>query len=374
MNRWPRLTLVLLAGICTSAWADDADPGLFAEEQKPTEAVEATEAEAEEPAEAAEEPEEPAEPTIDELQERARALNQEMQRLQNELRQRGRQPNRNRAGAADLEDIVLPENPTRAECEAYVEALSEATQGQNSFSSNDPQVAKLAQIPAEHVDLLLAQTGGRSPLRFHAQYAMRGMDFSGLRDRIGALVEEQPAMIGIVVTQGWCQDARQAIANKLNQRPANLGLAWFQAAAELNDPALYDALHDCAAQTRYTQQVVMILEGMSGYDLERTVSEMWRNSQQGNASHTVYQVAVVAVRYGHIEALQALVNQLNQRSGYYNNNGENTYDQQRTMVMRYIDFSGSNAEIAQWLTDHKDELVFDHVTQRYLLPSQIEQF
>jgi len=390
MNRTAHLPLSLLLGlglITLPATADDADGGLFAEEKpapvqeadeeatpEATEEGEASVAEGEAETQEGEAAEE-AEPDPRELAERAADLNRELREVQNELRQMQAQGRQRGANQADLDLIVLPENPTRADYETYIKAIEEATQGQNSFSSGDPQVEMLAKVPAEHIDLLIAQIGGRSSLRFHAQYAMRNIDMTPLRGRINELVLEQPTMIGVVVTNGWSRDAAEAIAAKLESRPPNLGPAWFQAAAELRDPALYDALHDCAIQSRYFTQVIQVLEGLPDYDLHRTIGELWRISGEGNTSINRHQVATVAVRFGYVDALGELINQLNARSrGYYSNNGENTYDTQRAIISRYIDFTGTHEEIAQWFADNKDQLVFDHITERYLTPDQIEQF
>ena len=299
--------------------ADDADGGLFAEddaaaEEAPAEeqaqaGEEAAPAEGEPgEAEADAEEAEAAEPDPRELAERAAELNRELRDVQTELRQLQAQGRQRRANRADLDLIVLPEDPTRADYEQYIKEIEEATQGQNSFSSGDPQVEMLAKIPAEHVDLLIAQTGGRGSLRFHAQYAMRNIDMAPLRGRINEMVLAQPQMIGVVVTNGWSQDAAPAIAAKLESRPPNLGPAWFQAAAELRDPALYDALHDCAIQSRYFTQVIQVLEGLPDYDLQRTIGEMWRLSGEGNTSINRQQIALVAVRFGYVDALGELIN------------------------------------------------------------------
>jgi hypothetical protein len=200
------------------------------------------------------------------------------------------------------------------------------------------------------------------------------MDLSVLRARINTLVLEQPAMIGIVVTYGWSEDAREAITTKLQQEPPNLGIAWFQAAAELNEPALYDAMHRCALQTRYGMQVLQILECLPDYDLSQTIDEMWVRANDGSNNHHLYQIAQHAAAHGHVDALGVLISQLARRSSYHSSNGENTYDTQRATIMRFIDFSGTADEIAAWFEQHKDELVFDHVTQRYLLPEQLERF
>lgn len=389
MNRTAHLPLALVLGlglVSLPTFADDTDGGLFAEDDAAAE-----EAPAEEQAQAGEEAApaegkpgeaeadaeeaEAAEPDPRELAERAADLNRELREVQTELRQLQAQGRQRRANRADLDLIVLPEDPTRADYEAYIDAIEEATQGQNSFSSGDPQVEMLAKIPAEHVDLLIAQTGGRGSLRYHAQYAMRNIDMAPLRGRINEMVLAQPQMIGVVVTNGWSQDAAPAIAAKLESRPPNLGPAWFQAGAELRDPALYDALHDCAIQSRYFTQVIQVLEGLPDYDLQRTIGEMWRLSGEGNTSINRQQIALVAVRFGYVDALGELINQLSARSrGYYNNNGENTYDTQRAAISRYIDFTGTHEEIAQWFAENKDQLVFDHITQRYLTPDQVEDF
>ena len=383
MNWTARLTLTPLFALCfmpLPALAEDAEDGLFAADEKPAAQVadEAqaapAEADAEASGEAPSETEAEAEPDPRELAERAADLNRELREVQTELRQLQMQGRQQGANAADLESIVLPENPTRADCETYVKLIEEATQGQNSFSSGDPQVKMLAAIPAEHVDLLVAQTGGRSSLRFHAQYAMRNIDMSSLRSQINGLVLSQPAMIGVVVSYGWSEDAAAAITAKIESRPPNLGMAWFQAAAELRDPALYDALHDCAIQTRYFAQIIQILEGIPDYDMQRTIGEMWQLSGEGNTVINRAQIATIAVRFGYVEALGELINQLASQSQYYRNNGENTYNTQRAAISRYITVSGTHEEIAQWFAENKDQLVFDHITQRYLTPDQIEQF
>ncbi|MEM9415669.1 MAG: hypothetical protein AAGA29_09360 [Planctomycetota bacterium] len=383
MTYWPALPAALCLLLGSPAIADDEPDALFAEEADKSveEAQPQADAEALGGDDVAEDAvaevlfDEDAEPTPEALRQRAQALSRELQEVQTELRQLDMPQGNGRAPVGLIENITLPDNPTRADCEVFIEELAEATQGQNAFSTNDPQVQKLSQIPPEHIDLLIGATSGRSPLRYHASYAMREMDFSNMRSRIDTLLRDQPALIGLVVNQGWALDARDAIRDKIIQRPANLGMAWFQAASELNDPALYAAIHDCVLQARNYSQVVLMLESMADYDVERTVSALWLRNRVEGSSGTRYQVALIAVRFGYVDALEELVSQLAQRgSYYYNNNGENTYDTQRAMVMRYIDYSGSVQEIARWIAEHRDELVFDHVTQRYLLPEQLERF
>ncbi|MEM9345395.1 MAG: hypothetical protein AAGB26_02135 [Planctomycetota bacterium] len=380
-----RIAVSLATACLPAAWALADQPEAEAAPVAEAVAVEAVAIEAQElivaveRAEAAEQKEE-AKPAAEEdkaagekikeadLRKKMRELERELQDARNQFQQKA---NEQRAKAKQdaikaLDDIKLPKNPTREQCEAYVAELRKACEGRRSFSSSDPATKKLKQLPPEHYDLLITEMANRTSLRYYANYAMREIDPEQLRERFVNSLKDNPNNIGIIVMHGWCEDVRPDIINHMQNADGSISPAWFQAAVELDEPSLYPKLHEITTQSRYAGQFITMLEMLPEYDLAHTIDVCWRRAREGKLSVSFTTFAAKAAEFGNAEALGSLIDQLQSSSSYLSH--ASTFNARRTNVLRYIDYRGSNKDIQQWYRANKDKLVFDHLRKRFYIP------
>jgi ribosomal protein L28 len=304
----------------------------------------------------------------EDLRKKMRELERELQDARNKFQEKAneeRQQAQQKALKA-LDDIKLPENPTREQCEAFVAELRKACEGRRSFSSSDPATKKLKEIPPENFDLLVTEMANRTSLRYYANYALREIDPEKLRERFVNSIDDNPNNIGIIVMHGWVEDIRPAIIEHINGADGSITPAWFQAGVELGEPSLYPKLHEITTQSRYASQFVTMLEMLPDYDLAHTVDVCWRRAKDGKLSVSYSTFAPKAAEYGNVDALGSLVDTLRTTSSYLSHSS--TYNMRRTNVLKYIDFRGSNQDIQEWYKANKDKLVFDDLRKRFVVP------
>ena len=307
-------------------------------------------------------------PTEQELRQRMNELERELREARDAFQRRA-QEQRNRTEEQQrrrVDQISLPDNPTRAQCEQFIADLREAAKGKRSFSSVDPIVDKLKQIPEEHLDLLMQETAERTTLRYFANYAMRGIDPEVMRERFVKTLEDNPENIGVIAMNGWSQDVRDVVIDHLMSAEGELTPAWFQAAVESAQPGLYPKLHEATINnTRYTIQFLQILRTLPDYDLAHTINACWERAGDGRIRISQTSFATMAAEIGNIEALGLLISQLQSASNF--TISPTAYNSRRTNALRFIEFRGSNQETQQWFNKHKDQLVFDHLSKRFVL-------
>lgn len=335
-----------------------------AEEAKPKAGAAKEDEKAESTGAAAEEKTAPKE----DLRKKMRELEQELQNARNKFQQEANQQ-RDKVKKEALkapDDIKLPKNPTRQQCEEYVNELRKACEGRRSFSSSDPATKKLKELPADHFDLLINEMTNRTSLRYYANYAMRDIEPEKLRERFVKTLDDNPNNIGVIVMQGWCEDVRPSIIKYMQSADGSISPAWFQAAVELDEPSLYPKLHEVTTQSRYASQFINMLEMLPDYDLAHTIDVCWTRSKQGKLSVSYTTFASKAAGYGNVDALGSLVDQLRSSTSYMSHSS--SYNVRRTNVLRLIDYRGSNKDIQQWYKTNKDKLVFDQLRKRFVLP------
>lgn len=302
------------------------------------------------------------------LRKKMRELEQQLQDTRNKFQEKAneqRQQAQKKAMRA-LDDIELPKNPTRKQCETYVAELRKACEGRRSFSISDPATIKLKELPPEHFDLLITEMNNRTSLRYYANYAMREIEPEKLRERFVKSIGENPNNIGIIVMHGWVEDIRPTIIEHINGADGSISPAWFQAAVELDEPSVYPKLHEITTQSRYASQFINMLEMLPDYDLGHTIDICWRRAREGKLSISYSTFANKAAEYGNVDALGSLIDNLRSSSSYLTHSS--SYNMRRTQVLRFIDYRGSNQDIQQWFKANKDKLVFDQLRKRFMVP------
>lgn len=303
-----------------------------------------------------------------ELHANIKELEQELAETRNNLRQQAEQDRQklHKEQLLAIEKIKLSENPMRSDCETFVSQLREISKTRRIYSSADPVTMKLKQVPFEHIDLLIMEMADRTSLHNHVKLMLSEYEPEQLRKSFTKSFHEKPILIRVIVMHGWVEDVRPAIVAKLNSADGKLSPAWFQAAVELRDPALYPKLHNITTQSRYAIQFLGMLEMLQDYDLVHTVDVCWERAKDGQLSVNTSTFARTAASYGNVDALGLLIEQLVSNNSYFNDSS--TYNARRTQVLRYVDYHGSNAELKKWYTTNKDRLVFDQFRKRFIVP------
>lgn len=328
-------------------------------------------AEAQEPAAAKEAEAKPAEqkPSLASLQKTMRELERELQETRKKFQQKtNQQVDQTKQDAIKaLNDIKLPENPTREQCQAYINEIRSLCEVPNSFTSSDPVTNKLKEIPSEHFDLLLKEIANRSALNYQSSYAMSGFDAEKLRERFVKTFDDNPNNVGIIVMHGWCEDVRPSIIKYVQTADDTISLAWFQAAVEVVEPSLYPKLHEITTQSRFAIQFINLLETLPDYDIANTIDVCWRLAREGELAISSASFAPKAAEYGNVEALGVMIDQMSSSISIVNNSST----MQRLNVLRFIEFRGTKQEIQQWYKTNKtnkNKLIFDQVLKRFIVP------
>lgn len=303
------------------------------------------------------------------LREKLNQLERELRETRSEFKRKAEEGenNKEKDHLQAIDAITLPENPTREQCVQYMDQLREATKNRRSFSSRDPVVDKLKALPKEHYDLIMTEvTNNSAMLRIYANYALRDIDPEIVRDRFVASVSDNPASIGIIVSNGWVNDIRESVIATMRTADGSLSREWFQAAVELDEPELYPKLHEVAINSRYAGEFIEMLKMLPDYDLDQTVNVCWERAKSGKLSVSKSTIAPFAVERGNVEALGELIARLGSYTSYYYSSSSR--NSRRAIVLRHIDFRGSNTELEAWYKQNKDELVFDPLRKRFTIP------
>jgi hypothetical protein len=285
--------------------------------------------------------------------------------------------------------LELPDNPTRAQCEAFVAELRVLISKRPEFNGPaDPAVKKLSSIPAEHIGVLVRIVANqRALIDDRAMYrcankALTTYEPESYRKLVVDGLAENPELILLIVQHGWYQAAKEDILAKLEDTDPfteDLPPVWFQAFVEVAKPKHYELLHKMTLNYRNLACKLSLLDKMEGYDFVRTVNACWENLtpklRNKGYAYINRDLRPMAIANGNIDALAHALEELtNPFQGIANSqytSRNNTVITPEFLIRRHLDFRGTHAEIAAWFNANRDVLVFDNFTQRFQL---IEDF
>jgi len=284
-----------------------------------------------------------------------------------------------KAEARQLDEITLPDEPTRADCEAFIQQLREHVKDRNSFSSAHPEVDKLLKVPSEHIDLLLKEMGEQSKLKYYCRYALSKIGPETYKDAVIEKLAERPHNILPIIMHGWYEQAKPAILARLKSADpatAQTKAGWFQAYVEVAEPEHYPKLHQLALRAEDVGQLIPLLQTLPDYDLNNTINAAWRKlTKQIENTRNTWQLrrqrqvlAPHAAAIGNVDALGVLIEEIDDTPSHRIDLDQ--INTERLNAMRYIDFRGSNKQIKQWYADHRDKLVFDRFRKKFTLPEE----
>jgi len=96
--------------------------------------------------------------------------------------------------------------------------------------------------------------------------------------------------------------------------------------------------------------------------LTKEVGQMWARFKDRTSLFDVVPAACVAAEYGHLDALEKLVDAIqdSEHDFYY-------VTESREAIVRLTEARGSSADIAIWFKQNKDKLVFDAKQKQFVV-------
>jgi hypothetical protein len=270
---------------------------------------------------------------------------------------------RRQADTTELKKIKLPENATEEQVKEYIQKIVDASRKQNSFSSEDPQVRMLHRIGPKHFHLLLESMESTGhPYAFGGNYHVRQAVLKLAREEhkmlILAALARLPFLVQIISDRGWEKDARIILLAELRSGDQRLPTEWITAVADLRDPKTYNDLKRYLVDQDNRHSTYEAIRDLPGIDLTDAVAKAW--TERGHHDWEKTGIAKVAVQYGHLDALEYLIDLLQdeQRNRWQTSSI-------RALLRRHMDFYGSTKEMAEWLKKNKGGIVFDNDTKKF---------
>ncbi len=264
---------------------------------------------------------------------------------------------------ADLEalaQITLPDSPTKEQAREYVAKIMATSKGQNSFGSDDPQVAMLQRVGPDNLDVLIDAYGRRGPGSFYLENAIAHLARPEHKAMVLKMLPAIPELAEVVVTYGWQEDAKDTLINGLETTRNYLPREWIQAAASLKSPEAVKALKQYMVQGQSRQEAYEALRMMpDAGELAPTVAAAWEAARFDNSWQRA-EMAQIAVGYGHVDALGCLIDQISAEDESYYDKGR-----LRSLVLRYSPARGSDQAMAEWFNENRDSIAWDAEAKVY---------
>ncbi len=266
--------------------------------------------------------------------------------------------------AVGLDQIKLPDKPTRKEVRQYISKIIKATKGQNSFNDKDQQVKMYIAVGHANLDLLLeARCKARSMAdgRYHLDYAIPKLITERDKKAVISFLLKVPSLAKEVIKYGWEFDARKELVEGLKSRP-NLPLSWIMAVSCLKDPDTYPDLIEYFIVSSNKFQVYKCIKDLPGIKLDDAIGEAWDMMSGGRRnSYERRKFAYIAAGYGKIDAVLAIIDMLKKSSDNYQ------IMELSCNLHRRVSYPGSITEIKEWLIKNRKNIVFDKRTGKYKL-------
>jgi hypothetical protein len=277
----------------------------------------------------------------------------------------------NNVNVEKLADIGLPKNPGEEDVKKYINAIKIASAGQRGMSSRDPQVGVLKAVGRENVPLLidaLLKGAQEYPFRYHAIYAIQGLADESHKALILESLAKEQRLAGIVLEKGWANDAHDTLVEGF-KKGHRLEMDWIKAVASLNDPDTYPLLRDYFINEENSYWVYDTIKDLPIEDLDGAVAQAWQNSQYSH-EYSRQKMAMIATEYGHIDALEYLIETLEFPSS---TTQSHVLFDIRLAVVKATGLSEGNEKLAEWFNSNRDHLKFNPDSQKFVIEQESEQ-
>lgn len=275
--------------------------------------------------------------------------------------------------------VTLAEDPTRAACVEYVEKLRAFGEEIVSYGvpcMQDEFKDKLLAVPDKYMDLLIYEEVAFTDLNWPAALAIIAKKLSPdeIRQRITANLSENPDLIYPVVRNGWCEEAKESIMERIASKEI-LSDVEFVAAVELKDARLYPKLHKTTIQSDRAQLLLQILKALPDYDLRDTQRAVLKRIEKDQLKlgpgvmgiqewGPTERLRFDAALNGDIDSLAFLIEAMEQKDVFIGSKPIQ-YFNPRLAVISLINVKGNNQQIKAWFDANREQIVYDTLVRRY---------
>lgn len=258
----------------------------------------------------------------------------------------------------------LPEKPTDREIVAYVDAIYAASKGQTLFSSTDPQVEMFRKIGPGHLKLLLPYLS-RS-MNYHLENALASLVQSSDKELVlRHLRSNERVMFKVVVDNGWITDARPQIVAALkngrgNYFPGNMMDKVVERLART--PEEREEFVDIFITYPNTYGMFNAIRQFPGIDVADIANQAWE-SHRYDQPYNMAQYALCAAEYGNLDALEALLVHLSDRSGRRSHVEAGTLNALVSLLKRPY----NPPAMLKYVRENRGKLAFDPEKRQYVL-------
>ena len=254
-----------------------------------------------------------------------------------------------------LTKIKLPENAKRQDVRTYIQKIIAVSQGQNVYSSNDPQVFMLRKVGPENVDLLLQYLPN-----YYVQYVLPELVGEKNKKQILEALKVYPQLIGCVVRANWIKDARDTIFERLKHPGDNyLPSEWIDSAVTLATPRDYGTLKNYFVTGNNPEMTYRALSRLDKFDMKDAVTAAWNYQKSGSRMWATRQMAMIAAEYGHKDALKYLVTACPVEPDQY------FTGRIQQLLFRLTGQSMSLRRMQRWYQENEANLVFNPESGKY---------
>ena len=261
-----------------------------------------------------------------------------------------------------LEKIKLPPDATKKQAEEYIDKILAVSKAQNRFSHSDIQIAMLKKVGHKYLPSLLSRmkkVNNTGPWNFHISLAIVSLVKETDKKQILKMLYNHPRLIDAVVKFGWQDDVKDIIFAKIkasNSLPVN----WIACASQLAGSEDYETLKRYFVRTHIRPFTYNAIKDLPGIKLDDAVAKIWKANKYNSSGWTKKQCALIAVDFGYLDALEAVIELRNDRNRYFH---RIVYDKMYSLTGQ----RGSYAKLKEWFAANKDKLFFDKKTRRYLI-------
>ena len=263
-----------------------------------------------------------------------------------------------------LADLTISDNAGPDEIKRYILSIIAASQGQNTFSDRDPQVAMLTKVGKKNLPMLIdAISFSRSMNHnYHIERAIINLADESNKSLILKSLPVHHDLVRAVIQKGWESDARDILFAELKNPGQYLPTEWIRAVANLNDRESYPLLRDYFINGTNRAWTYKTIQHLPIENMPEAVEEAWNRSKYEHGYNRI-SMATIAIGYGNLDALEALVNSLTSEThdSYWVNQDA------RPAVLQYTNFTGSNAELKDWFQNNRSFLRFDPEQKKFVI-------
>ncbi|MCH2206081.1 MAG: hypothetical protein MK132_09465 [Lentisphaerales bacterium] len=261
----------------------------------------------------------------------------------------------NGANTKALSKIKLKKDPTESDVLAYLQKISLASNGQNSYSPNDIQVTLLQKIPAKFLEQVVNYQG----LQIHTNYALPLMVKKEHKDIVIQNLIKSHSLIKSVIKFGWIDAAWEQLKMGLNSQQ-HLPREWVTCILQKNKEDGNKAIISYASRSINLELFnTLKYSKISQEELKKAILQNWKIKQYSH-QWEASQSAMCAVHYGQLDALERLMRLLN------STDQNSTYQKQQALpiLMKLVQYQG---DITEWYKANKSKIIFDESLKKFIV-------